>query len=408
MTLMTPLLRLLLALGLLLVGTLAANAADKPALQQIPAADCGECHQEIYQQWQKSMHANSTALKDPIHGAMYKMMVGEPTQEGVQDKNGKYPVCLQCHAPIAAQDGKTKLDAQPNYADGVTCVACHTMTRFSGTKGADGGQRVGAKAYEFSAEALQGGNGAWHGKEAAIPPGSGKNEPTANPFPHAANPELFKSSDACLGCHEQLKNAHGVAVCTIGDILTGKGPVPTCQSCHMPVVNGQTSHALAGGHDPAQLRRGVILTVAAKKNEKGVEATVNMQNKLAHTYPTGAPFRNLILKVTALDAAGQVLWQNFKENPMAEDPQAVLMLKLTDDEGKPTMPMMASKLAGDSRLQPGETRTLTYPISTQGVAVVRAELLYNLVSKMMVEKMGDKLPDAAKKPTMVGRAEAKL
>ncbi|MEO5339896.1 MAG: hypothetical protein H7837_05165 [Magnetococcus sp. MYC-9] len=402
-------LTVLFTLGCLTASVVSAAPADRPPLQLIPAADCGECHQEIYQQWQGSMHAKSSALKDPIHGAMYKMMVGDPTQEGLVDKHsGGYPACLQCHAPIAARDGKTKLDAQPNYGDGVTCVACHTMAHYSGIKSPEGSLRVGAKAYEFSNDALQGGNGAWSGVEPVQAPGSGKAAPTSNPFPHAANPALFKSSDACLGCHEQLNNPHGVAICTIGDRLTGAGPVPTCQSCHMPVVNGHTNHALVGGHDPALLRRGVVLTVSAKNSAPGVQATVLLQNKLAHTYPTGAPFRNVILKITALDGNGQVVWQNFKENPMAEDPQAVMMLKLTDNEGKPVMPMMATKVGGDTRLQPGETRTVAYLIPAQGVKVVRAELLYHLVSKLLVEKLADQLPEAAKKPTLVGRAEAKL
>lgn len=405
---MKQLLTLLCMLGTLVAGMATAEVAKKPPLHHIAAADCGECHQEIYQQWQGSMHAKSSALKDPIHAAMYKMMVGDPTQEGLLDKASRYPVCLQCHAPIAARDGKTKLDAQPNYGDGVTCVACHTMADYAGIKAPDGKLQVGAKAYTFSDDALQGGNGAWSGAAPTPSPGSGKTEPTTNPFPHRANPALFKSSDACLGCHEQLNNAHGVAICTIGKELTAEGPVPTCQSCHMPVVNGHTNHALMGGHDPAMLRRGVILTVTASKEDKGITSTIQIQNKLAHTYPTGAPFRNLVLKISALDAKGQVIWQNFKENPMAEDPQAMMMLKLTDDEGKPAMPMMATQVGHDSRLQPGEKRSLQYLIPSQGVAVVRAELFYNLVSKMLIEKMGDKLPDAAKKPTLVGRAEASL
>ena len=37
-------------------------------------------------------------------------------------KNGKYPVCLQCHAPNAALEKKTKLDAKQAYADGISCT----------------------------------------------------------------------------------------------------------------------------------------------------------------------------------------------------------------------------------------------------------------------------------------------
>lgn len=77
------------------------------------------------------MHAQSTALKDPIHATFYKIVVGSPTEEGVKHKaSGKYPICLQCHAPNAAIDKKTKLDAKTAYGEGVNCVACHTLTVF--------------------------------------------------------------------------------------------------------------------------------------------------------------------------------------------------------------------------------------------------------------------------------------
>ncbi|MFK5985562.1 MAG: multiheme c-type cytochrome [Pseudomonadota bacterium] len=44
---------------------------------------CRLCHMEIYEQWQGSMHAKSTALSDPIHRAFYKKVIGDPTKEGV-------------------------------------------------------------------------------------------------------------------------------------------------------------------------------------------------------------------------------------------------------------------------------------------------------------------------------------
>ena len=84
---------------------LSANVlADEP-IYQVPSEVCKNCHQDIYRQWSKSMHAQSTALSDPIHGTFYKMVVGEPAEEGVLHKaSGKYPVCLQCHAPSAELD----------------------------------------------------------------------------------------------------------------------------------------------------------------------------------------------------------------------------------------------------------------------------------------------------------------
>ena len=114
-------------------------AAEGESIHHVSAEVCANCHQDIYKQWKGSMHANSTALKDPIHGTFYQMVVGSPTEEGVLHKaSGKYPICLQCHAPNAAIDKTTKLDAMAAYSEGVNCVACHTLKSYKGIQGKDG------------------------------------------------------------------------------------------------------------------------------------------------------------------------------------------------------------------------------------------------------------------------------
>lgn len=55
-----------------------AHAGD--TVQHVDAKSCKQCHEEIYAQWAGSMHANSSALKDPIHGAFYRNVVGRHTQ----------------------------------------------------------------------------------------------------------------------------------------------------------------------------------------------------------------------------------------------------------------------------------------------------------------------------------------
>ena len=67
-------------------STAAALAQAKQPLHHVSATECKDCHAEIYSQWKGSMHANSTALKDPIHGAFYKAVIGDPQQEGIQKK----------------------------------------------------------------------------------------------------------------------------------------------------------------------------------------------------------------------------------------------------------------------------------------------------------------------------------
>lgn len=396
--------------GLLLSAVTAWGAETpegRPPLHHVPSANCGECHKEIYLQWAGSMHASSSALNDPIHGAVYGMEAGSPTAEGVTLKaTGAYPPCLQCHAPNAARDKTTKLDANPAYAEGVNCVACHTMQSFKGVKGSDGTMRMGAAAYDYSPDHLQGPDGAPHGSQPVAAPG-GDGAATANSFPHQANAQLFKGSEVCMGCHQMMYNPYKLPVCTIGDLLTGdNGPAPTCQSCHMPVVNGFVSHEMAGGHDPQRVRKAVALSITAKPEGEKVKTVVTLHNTLLHTMPSGAPFRNMVVKVTALDDKGQVVWRNFKENPGKEDPQSFLILKLVDNEGKPAMAPQATQIAGDTRLQPNEKRQLAYDIPASGVKSVRAELFFNLMTKPMMEKIGDKLPAELKTPALVGRADA--
>lgn len=394
------------------VGASSVTAAKKkPPLHHIPSAVCSECHQEIYQQWQGSMHAQSTALKDPIHGAFYKMLIGDPRQEGMTHKKkpGKFPVCLQCHAPNAARDKKTKLDAMPAYSEGVNCVACHTMSSFKGVHGENGKMRLGVKAYNYDQDHLHGPNGAWHGSTPAPAPGSSSSEATVNPFPHVANADLFKQQSACLGCHDQRKNSHGVPVCQTGPELRTKGLDISCQSCHMPITNGFADHTMGGGHQPAMVKRGVAVSIAAESTgESSSKATVTLKNLLPHKFPTGAPFRNSYIKVTALDSQGNEIWSNYKKSAFQEDKKSVLMLKLADADGKPTMPPKAKQILGDSRLDSLEQREYVYQIKVAGVSVVRAELYYNLLWPKIRKKLGDKLPDSLKKSILVGRAEASI
>jgi len=142
----------------LLIQSATADTQENK-IRYMESETCGECHEEIYAQWQGSMHAKSTALKDPIHATFYKKVVGDPLKEGVK-KGGKYPVCLQCHAPAAAKDGKTKQDMKTAYGEGVNCVACHSLTQYKGVKhAAKPGLNMGMKAYEFSDVVLQGPSG---------------------------------------------------------------------------------------------------------------------------------------------------------------------------------------------------------------------------------------------------------
>lgn len=366
---------------------------EQQRLHHVSAAACQWCHEDIYRQWAGSMHAKSTALRDPIHEMMYRQEVGDPREEGqLHQRSQRYPVCLQCHAPNAAKDGSTKLDAMAAYSEGVNCVACHQISGYKGVRGEGGALRLGLQAYETSS-VLQGPMGypfdkvrAFEGPDDAGNPHVDKldafGQRVSATLPMQGNPGMLRGNDLCLGCHHLRPNPQGVPLCATGDEFDASGAQVTCQSCHMPIADGVAHHGMPGGHDVAQLARAVQLTVDVEPIESGVRANVVMQNQLPHKMPTGAPFRNVQVKVTALDANGKVLWENYTDDPQKEAPDAFLFYQLADDEGNPAMPPVATQVGVDSRLAPHERRVLTYEIPVKP-AVVRAEMFYNLVFKGM-------------------------
>jgi nitrate/TMAO reductase-like tetraheme cytochrome c subunit len=403
-----------------------ALAGAEEQLHHVSSEVCKNCHKEIYKQWQGSMHAQSTALKDPIHATFYKKVVGSPVEEGVKHKaSGKYPICLQCHAPNAAVDKTTKLDAKPAYSEGVNCVACHTLAKFKGTTGKDGKLLLGLKAYERKNE-LQGPQGFNQGlaklTEADDMFGGASSDDDAKPNPHtqgeveldgkkiqalpmAGNPGLLKTNAACMGCHDKRNNPHGVPLCQTGNEYAGSNV--NCQSCHMPVAGGMVDHGMGGGHNHAMLKRSVVFTLDAVKNGEGLNATVKLKNMQPHSLPTGAPFRNITMKLTAYDASGNIVWQNAEGHPADSDSKAYFAYLLADDKGDPALPPKATQLGVDSRLKPYEERILSYTIPTKDAVLVRGELFYNLLWPVLVEKFTH-LPEDLVAPQSIAVAEVSL
>jgi hypothetical protein len=156
------------------------------------------------------------------------------------------------------------------------------------------------------------------------------------------------------------------------------------------------------------LKRSVVFAVDSKKVGDKLATVVTMKNKQAHSMPTGAPFRNIHLKLTAYDADGNVVWQNAKGHPGKDDPQAYLMLELLDDTGKRTSPPMATQLGEDTRLKAYESRTLNYNIPAKNVALVRGELFYSLLWPELSKKFSEKLPPELTSPVSIAVSEVKI
>ena len=379
----------LTAPNVLLAGQVAQNMPEKP--HQMSSELCKTCHEEIYKQWKGSMHGQSTALQDPIHGAFYRFVIGDPAKEGVKTKKGTYPVCLKCHSPAAALDGKTDLTAMSAYGEGVNCITCHTMVEYKGTQGPDGRLRYGVDTYVFSETALQAPSGRDYTNRSGTAEGLPK---PFHPFPMTGN-TLLRISAACMGCHDQRVNFKGAPLCVTGKEYAKAGSFIACQSCHMPKVDGLTDHSMLGGHGN-MIEHGLVMSATAERDGDKLLVSVNLHNQLPHGYPTGAPFRNFYLRVTGYGDEGQVLWRNFKQHPMKEDPKSMFVVVLGDEHNRPVPPPKATHVMKDTRLQPNERRTVQYEIPAEGVRLVRVEALYNLVLPPQVKllhKMGKENPN---------------
>ncbi len=400
------------------------NAYAGQTVQHVEAKACKQCHEEIFAQWEGSMHANSSALKDPIHGAFYKNVVGDPTQEDVRTKKGDYPVCLKCHAPVAAMEGSTKLDAKPAYAAGISCSTCHSFKGFKGVDSADGKPLYGIDAYDIDTASLHGPSGITYTTE-RTPEDAKWPTPVHHPVPIEGNKaELFKSNDACMGCHEKRSNPHGTPLCRTGNEYRSAKNFVSCQACHMSIVtvpklkDGQVvpgefvsipDHSMAGGHDGKMITRGIALSMDTRQEGDTIKVTLVVRNRLPHAYPTGAPFRNFFIRVATYDKDGQMLWKNYEVHPIKDDPKSAFWYTLGDEAGKPTSPPQATQVLADTRLKPNEVRTLEYEIPVKpGTSIVRAEALYDLMLPPIKANMKGKLPDDLLTPKLVASAEVRL
>lgn len=410
-------------------GLIGSAQAGDDSIHHVSAEVCKTCHKDIYKQWKGSMHANSTAFKDPIHGTFYRKVMGDPGKEGVKSKSGKYPVCLQCHAPNAAKDKTTKLDAKPAYEEGVNCIACHTLTNFKGIDGPDGKLKLGLKAYDVSDKIQAPGRNSNNKLQALSAKGDefgfggGDEEQKPNPhlgnavtmdgkeipsLPMESNPQQQRTSDACMGCHDRRNNSHGVPLCATGNEYIASKSQVDCLSCHMPTANGIADHSMGGGHNMGMLQRSVMFMLNSDKKGDKIKSTVTITNKQPHTMPTGAPFRNIYMKIAAYDKSGNVVWENAKGHPGKEDPQAFMYMTLKDDKDQPTAPPTAKKLGDDTRLKAFEARDLSYEIPAKDVVLVRAELYYNLLWPGLVKKFEKKIPADVMAPKLIATAENSL
>ncbi|MGD9714118.1 MAG: multiheme c-type cytochrome, partial [Thermomicrobiales bacterium] len=211
-------------------------AVDEKTLSLYPtAAQCGQCHKQIYEEWSSSQHAYAS-ISPMFHKFEQKF------QELTQGTVGTF--CVRCHQQVGTQLGEkreTPLWARSQISrEGVSCITCHRVKeqygKVNGERRVEPGsihepvygtgeksvlKKVLSNKETYSVKTSEGGRGN------SIHNGM------------MTNPQLTKS-EFCVSCHQVAVNL-GIKLEIVWDQYRdspAKSAGITCQNCHMGKVPG--------------------------------------------------------------------------------------------------------------------------------------------------------------------------
>ena len=388
---------------------------------------CAECHEEIFDMWDGSMH--SKALDDPLFVAATKLFVGKATHPGeLEDAEH----CVSCHNPIAYRSGQIKgsSDDYSNVDDvsrwSISCDVCHTIDEI-----------VMLKNQSFNTD-----------------PGDGEDDAGVKRGPRDDADAMFHdsefsaihtSSQICGTCHNvthlwYMTKLEGTYDEWASSPYNSPDPdkIVNCQDCHMrqspgtpatgmtdrPDYPGSSAdmgedrdhiwrHYVSGantftptllGHPERvamaveRLENAATLEIMADKaNGKKYSAlTVRVKNEGAgHMLPTGVTeFRQMWLELTVSNKKGKVLYRSGGlDSSGALSPETrIFQTVFGDPEGNPTINVSeAAVMLTDHRVPPKGWCDETYslPKSLSGPLTVHAELKYRSMDPQLVNALLD-------------------
>jgi len=291
---------------------------------------CGVCHRSQYDDWKTSFHSKS----------MGPGVMGQ-TIELIHDDPSSALQCYRCHAPLVEQQERigVKSGSRPRFKrnlaylasmqlKGLTCAGCHVRRHL----------RYGPPRRDGSLE----------------------NSLPASQLPHggAIRTPAFERAEFCKGCHQFEPDDYALN----GKLLENsynewkEGPFgregKTCQSCHMP----DRRHTWRGIHDPEMVKQGVTvrLTLEKERYQVGdrVQAVLTLANTgVGHYFPTYVTPK-ILVRFVLIDAAGRPVDGSMEE--------ALIGREVTLD--------LAQELF-DTRIPPGETHTLRYARTVEGLGI---------------------------------------
>jgi hypothetical protein len=245
----------LLAAACRMPDALVSGMFSEPETALVPAAaDCERCHQEVYREWQDSLHARA--------------WVHDRFQSASADARAE--ACVGCHAPGPVTGTAPPSVRAERREEGVTCITCHLSPRPDAAPLTMRGPLARTSPIEI--------------------------------HPIVEADPLFRSSELCGTCHAGTLAEWQTASAPVG------GEKQTCQGCHMPGVRRKMEsvhdeHAYSALFvalsEDNELRRHTFDVPEPAEGEIVLEAwpdptravasvTVTVRNLLPHGLPTGS------------------------------------------------------------------------------------------------------------------------
>ncbi len=390
----------------------------------ISADTCGGCHDEIYEQWQNSMHG--LAHKDPLYRKVALYLRKELTEK---NEIAEAESCVKCHAPVGFVSGVTVSTTSeltdkkiPDIVkDGIQCDYCHSAT--------------GARKMYNNGLTLKPGNG-----EKAPGVKRGPFKDSKSDFHESAFSKFHTSSEICGTCH----NVRHVVFDTVlestydewkNSSYNSKEPARhvTCQGCHMyqrPGIpaTGETSrplnpgfasvdgpkrphvftHYFVGGNTfvpgmfndkkkgkmaEERLKNAARLSVDGSEINKG-HISISIKNTGAgHYLPTGlTDTRQMWLEISVKDERGRLVYSSGKldKDGYITDKTFIYNTVFGDGKGNEvTNISKAREILRDRRIPPLESLSEKVVISKGKFKKleIKIRLLYRSAPQRVVDKV---------------------
>jgi len=344
---------------------------------------CKECHEQIYEEFESSMHA-----KGYFNDTLHRKIADKISLE-------KYD-CATCHMPMANNlkdvvTGKARPDKNnKTHTDAISCYFCHTIAYVK--KSHRFNINVKARQAENYKSTLYG----------------RLDNPDHNDKHSSVNNPIY-AKKVCMGCHSHKLNENNV---TIFHAMEEGQNSENCIKCHMPELDGgsdkinkrarthHASHKFLGIHDEAFRKKGVDINITVD----GATLNVTMHNKMEHPLIIQSA-RAKYLKIE-IYRNGNVIWQNYHADP-AEDSQGYFAASFKENGEKVIIPYHSTE-GNIHNLQADKTKVLHYkiPVLKKGDSVIVG--FYVQLAKSDCAKVIDLKESSLTKPQLIKQVELKF